>query len=137
MHCVAFIFIILIDFMLSVIIPSVIVLKVKVPLWCHDTQHNNNQHNETQHNGIKNNETQQNNKQNVTFNMTLSIMVIVLLWWESFMLNVIMLSITNKTFMMSVIMVNVIMLSVIMLRVSAPVYYVLHQIRLPNNVLKL
>jgi hypothetical protein len=79
MRCVAFIFLILIDFMLSVITPSVIVLKVKVPLWRYNTQHKNIQHNETQHNGIKNNETQQNNKQNVTFNMTLSIMVIVLL----------------------------------------------------------
>jgi hypothetical protein len=48
--------------MLSVIIPSVIMLIVKAPVWCHDTQYNDIQHNNTQHNDIHLNDTQHNYK---------------------------------------------------------------------------
>jgi hypothetical protein len=49
--------------------------------------------------------------------MTLSIIVRVLLSCVSFMLNVIMLKVTKKPFMLSVIMLNVVMASVIVLNV--------------------
>jgi len=62
----------------SVVIPSVIMQRVKGPLRCNDTQHNDTQHKDIQHN-----DTQHNTKQNATFNMTLSIMVLVLLNTES------------------------------------------------------
>ena len=52
--------------------------------------------------------------------MTLSTIALVLLCRVSFMLNVVMLSVANKPFMLSVFMLNVVLLSVIILNVVAP-----------------
>jgi hypothetical protein len=47
--------------------------------------------------------------------MTLGIIALVLLFWVSFMLNVVMLSVANKPFMLNVVVLSVFMLSVFML----------------------
>jgi hypothetical protein len=44
------------------------------------------------------------------------------------MLNVIMLSLANKPFMLSVFMLNVVMLSVVMLNVMVPYYGIKHDL---------
>ncbi len=92
--------------------------------WRHNIQHNDTQHNDTQHNN-KQRDTQHNNK-NVTLSITalgtqccydechlssVSFMLSVV------MMNVIMLSVTNKRIMLSDVMLNVVMLSFIMLSV--------------------
>jgi hypothetical protein len=51
-------------------------------------------------------------------------MVLVLLFLMSFMLNVIMLSVTNKPFMFYFIMQYVVMMSVTLLNVVVPLYVV-------------
>ncbi len=91
-----------------------------------DTQHNNIQHNNTQHNDIQHNSTQHDsiqhhNKQNAT----LSIVALDTqccyceghLCW-----GLLMLSATNKPFVLSVFMLNAIKVSVIMLSVVLSIY---------------
>jgi hypothetical protein len=49
------------------------------------------------------------------------------------MLNVVMLKVANKPFMLSVLMLNVVMVSVIMLNVVAPTFWLINMRRFANT----
>jgi hypothetical protein len=77
---------------------------------CHEIRYKDTQHNDIQHNDIQHNDIQHNGTRSRA-----------LLCQVSFMLNVVILCVTNKPFMLSLTMLNVIILSVVILNVAVPV----------------